>query len=70
MKVMPWQEDTTQKVAGSNPSAGKGFLLEIFLLKFTYMFIQLWNLYIICVSVSCTVYQIVGFVYMFQVRVT
>ena len=26
-KVMPWQEDISHKVVGSNANAGKGFLL-------------------------------------------
>ena len=26
-KVMPWQEDVSKNVMGSNPGAGKGFFL-------------------------------------------
>ena len=28
LSVMPWQEDASQKVVGSNPSAGKGIFAQ------------------------------------------
>ena len=43
----PWLEDTSQKVVGLNPRAGKGFFSNEICVQCACMIILFWNFYII-----------------------